>query len=425
MATPQEVVSTDVKSADTTFTIGDSLYVVDMTPKINSDRYAYSLSLPLMNHGYIPNYKAPTLQDEIDRQKADSARIDACLPRYAEAYERQLSRDAERINAQFYAVGGNPRSFKFARNTNFVVPIVDMSMFTAESTIKGTQLQNVPQIVADNNLDLDDLTPEIKVKTDRWHWKGEHSIQMSQTALSSNWYNGGNNNLTVNSMQHINVNRYDENKKTTFEIDMALKLSGYYTETDEYHKMKISDNELAMNIKYGYKAFKKWYYTLQTYAKTQLFDFYPSNSQDVTATWISPLEVNVALGLDYQYVNPKETFSLSLLLAPLSYNLTYVNDPRVDPTRYGIDEGKNANHEIGSTATFKMDWKITNWIKWTSRLYYFTSYKDVLLEFENTLNVSLGRLFSARLYFYPRFDDKMDSNIQTKEILTFGFNYAW
>lgn len=413
-------------------TVTDSTWVADLlaadsiqAPQLNSDRYAYSLTLPLTNHGYIPEYTAPTIADEIERQKADSARVDACLPRFAEPYERQLARDAERINAQFFAINGNPRLFRFARNADYVIPSVDMSQFTVESTIIGTQLTNVPAIIADNNLAMDDLVPELKVKTDRWHWKGDHSVQMSQTSLSNNWYNGGDNNLTVNSLQRINVNRYDENKKTTFEIDMSLKLSGYYTETDTLHKMKVSDNEFTINVKYGYKAFKKWYYTIQTYAKTQLFDFYPSNSNQITATWLSPLDVNVAAGLDYQYVNPKETFKFSLLLAPFSYNLRYVNDPRVDVTRYGIDEDKHASHSIGSTATVKMDWTITNWLKWSSRLYYFTSYEDVLVEFENTLNIALGRLFSARLYYYPRFDDKIDDRVETKEILTFGFNYAW
>lgn len=416
-ATPQEVV------ADSVY-VGDSLYVID-TPKLNSDKYAYSLALPLVNHGYIPEYKVPTIADEMARQKADSARIDACLPRYAEPYERQLARDEQRIYTQFYAVNGNPRSFKFARNTDFEIPTVDMSQFTVESTIIGTQLTNLPQIIADTNLEMDDDVPEMKLKTDRWHWKGDHSIQMSQTALSSNWYNGGDNNFTVNSHQRINVNRYDEDKKTTFEVDMSLKLSGYYTETDTEHKMKVSDNEFSANIKYGYRAFKKWYYTIQTYAKTELLDKYPSNSNALSSTWLSPLEVNVALGLDYQYTNPKETLKFSMLLAPASYNLRYINDPRIDVTRYGIDADKHASNEFGSTATIKMDWAINSWLKWSSRLYYFTSYEDVLVEFENTLNIALGRLFSARLYYYPRFDDKMDSEIQTKEILTFGFNYAW
>lgn len=420
LTTPQVVTSASGSASVDSLLVN---YVQE--PQLNSDRYAYSLVLPLTNHGFIPDYKTPTLSDEIARQKADSARVDACLPRYAQPYERQLARDAERINAQFYAINGNPRLFKFARNTEFEIPTIDMSQFTVESTIIGTQLTNVPKIIADNNLAMDDLMPEIKVKTDRWHWKGDHAVQMSQTALSSNWYNGGDDNLTVNSQQRINVTRFDENKKTTFEIDMSLKLSGYYTKTDTVHSMKVSDNEFSINIKYGYKAFKKWYWTIQTYGKTELLDKYPSNSTSLSATWLSPLDLNVAAGLDYQYTNPKETFKFSMLLAPVSYNLRYVNDPRVDVTRYGIDPDKHASNDFGSTATIKMDWTINNWLKWSSRLYYFTTYKDVLMEFENTLNIALGRLFSARLYYYPRFDDKIDDRIQTKEILTFGFNYAW
>lgn len=426
---PQEEVKADSIISDTLRanidTIIADIEIPKYEPKVNSDKYAYNLTLPLTNHGYIPNYTTPTLTDEVERQKANDNRPDNCLPRYAEVYERQLARDAENIQAQFAAINGNPRKFRFARNADYVIPTIDMSQFQVESTIVGTQLQNIPQIEADMNLTMDDLMPEMQVKSDRWHWRGDHSVQMSQTALSSNWYNGGDNNLTINSHQLFNVKRYDEEEKTTFECDMSLKLAAYYTTSDTVHAMKVTDNEFAINIKYGYRAWKKWYYTLQTYAKTELFDHYGSNDPNVKSTWLSPLDVNVSLGLEYKTPAKNKNLNFSLLLAPLSYKLRYVNDPRVNVTSYGIDEDKHSKHDFGSTATLKLDWKITEWAKLSSRIYYFTSYHDVLVEFENTLNIALGRLFSARLYYYPRFDDTVDSRVQTKEILTFGFNYAW
>mgnify|MGYP003320087062 CR=1 FL=1 len=250
---------------------------------------------------------------------------------------------------------------------------------------------------------------------------------LGNNAYASNpmWYKGGDNNMSLSGDQKLAISRYDENQKTTFEMLLDLKLSAYYTTADTVHHLKVSDNLFTWDIKYGYKAWKKWYYSAQLYAKTPVFEYFNSNDTKVKSSFLSPLEVNLSLGMDYKYTSPSKRFVYSLLLAPLSYNVKYVKDDRVNETSYGLKEGDSFLHEFGSTLTNKFDWKMGQNATWSSRLYCFTSYRKVLVEFENTFSFNISRFFSARIYAYPRFDDSLDSEVQFKEMVTFGFNYAW
>lgn len=388
-----------------------------------SEDYLYDMRLPIVSNGSVSDTTALHLGDYLERWDSLSTRKDLMLLPYEALYEEPELQEKERHVSRFRYAMEDPRRFRFARR-KFDVPTQESQIIDTRNNVMTARL------VDESDLDLGDATLEgfgqsIILKADKWHWKGDHTLQMQQTALSDNWYKGGENNMSVSSQQKFTVNRYDENAKTTFDMILDLKLSGYYTKADTVHSMKVSDNVFSLDMKYGYKAWKKWYYSTQVYAKTPVFDQYQSNNRETKATFLSPLEVNVSVGMDYKYTSPSKKFVYSLMLAPLSYNLKYVRDDRVNPTSYGIKEGEFSLHEFGSTLTNKLDWKMGKNVSWSSRLYCFTSYSSVLVEFENTFNFSIGRFFSARIYAYPRFDDSRDTRLQVKEMLTFGFNYQW
>lgn len=291
---------------------------------------------------------------------------------------------------------------------------------------------NVHHALESVRIDVVDYTIEYaplltdKVHADKWHYRGFTSLQMSQTAMSENWYKGGENNMTLYSDHKFEIKRYDENKLTTFETVMQVKLGLYYTASDTIHPTRVNDNQFLLDVKYGYKAWKNWYYSTQLTFKTPLFNLYPANSHTVKSAFLSPAETNVSVGMDFKFENKKKTLSYSLMLAPLSYNLKYVHHEKVDVTKYGIERDHRSLNQIGASLTSKLEWKITKDISWASRLYAFTSYESVLGEFENTFTFKVNRYFSARVMFYPRFDDHTASRVwQMKEMLTFGFNYIW
>ena len=397
--------------------------VMDLELPAKDEDYLYAMRLPLMSSGAVADTSKLHLSDFMVVGDSLETLADGVLRSFEHHYDAQQLMEKERHVSRFRYAEVDPRRFRFARR-KLDMPTLESQIIDTRNNVLTTRLVDAAE------LDLGDATLEgfgqsIILKADKWHWKGDHTLQMQQTALSDNWYKGGENNMSVISQQKLVVNRYDENAKTTFDMIIDLKLSGYYTKADTLHAMKVSDNQLSLDMKYGYKAWKKWYYSTQIYAKTPIFDQYQSNNAQTKATFLSPLEVNVSVGMDYKYTSPNKKFVYSLMLAPLSYNLKYVRDDRINPVSYGIDEGEFSKHEFGSTLTSKLDWKMGKNVSWSSRLYCFTSYSSVLVEFENTFNFNISRFFSARVYAYPRFDDDRDNRLQMKEMLTFGFSYQW
>lgn len=393
-------------------------------PQLSAEmRYLYDMRLPVISSGSVPSDSITSLAQlvEIDEQQTATDQLPIAHP--DELYERQLLNEEQRHRVRFNYASVDPRRFRYARRP-FDVPTSDSRTIDTRSTVQGLRLVDDIDVNFGNTA-IEDFDRTFLLKADRWHWKGDHTLTMQQTALTSNWYNGGDNNMSVSGEQKLTVTRYDEDSKVTFEGVLDLKLSGYYTKADTIHRMRVSDNEFTLSLKYGYKAWKKWYYSAQLYAKTPVFDFYSPNSKVCKSTFLSPLEMNLAFGVDYKYTSPNKKFTYSLLLAPLSYDMKYVNDPRVNVTSYKIKEGETSLHNFGSTVTTKFDWKMGQNATWSSRLYYFTTYHAMKVEFENTFNFKISRFFTTRIYLYPRFDDALDAKAEVKEMLTVGFSYAW
>ena len=69
-------------------------------------------------------------------------------------------------------------------------------------------------------------------------------------------------------------------------------------------------------------------------------------------------------------------------------------------------------------------------ISWKTRLYGYTTYKRMLVEWENTLTFVVNKYISSNLFIYPRFDDgatKDDKHgyWQLKEYVSLGFNFGF
>lgn len=417
-------IATDSQYVRTTI---DSLHAeVDALPHYwgeNDMLYLYDMRLPIINSGKVPADSLAHFYEQTQELEQLDETESWHIGHYDQTYRRQRLNEEQRHLVRFRYASSDPRRFRYARR-RFDVPTGDSQTLDTKTTMQQTRIGDDLDIDF-GKADLESFGQYFELKADKWHWKGDHTLTLQQTALSPNWYKDGDNNMSISGTQKITVKRYDEEAKTTFEGVFDLKLSGYYTKADTIHQMKVSDNELSMTLKYGYKAWKKWYYSGQIYAKTPVFDYYKPNSTTCKSTFLSPLELNVSLGVDYQYTSPNKRFTYSLLLAPLSYDLKYVRDGRVNEADYGISDGDASMHKIGSSITTKFEWKMSENASWSSRLYYFTPYSSLQVEFENTFNFRISRFFTARIYAYPRFDDSRDTKAEFKEMLTVGFSYQW
>lgn len=290
-------------------------------------------------------------------------------------------------------------------------------------------------ISAERSASLDAPSVEtIEIKRKYWINSGEHRLQFSQNYFSDNWHKGGNNNLVVNNYHVLRANYHKE--KVRFDNTFEWRLSMYTTPDDTLRKFNIGDDMIRYYGSLGVDAFvKKWSYSTNLEVKSQLFNNYPANSDVIRSAFLSPLYVNAGVGMRYYLDKRSEKVRnrrvrLTIDMAPFSMNYRYVMNDAVDVKRYGISEGHKSKMEIGTTITMNMKYDITRYVVWDSRLKYFTSYKNVLAEFENTLNMALSQYFSTTLYLHTRFDDSVPrdpklSYLQVNEMVSFGLNYKW
>ncbi len=278
--------------------------------------------------------------------------------------------------------------------------------------------------------------PTVKAKeVEKRHWiRGFNvSLQFSQAYVSPNWYQGGNSNINglANIYYNVKLNQAFH-PNLLFESTMQYKLGINNAPEDKVHSYNISDDLLQLTSTFGVKAARRWYYSVSGMFKTQLLNSYKPNSNDVQSAFLSPGELNVGVGMTYNFTNTKKTISFDASISPLSYNLKTCTYWRVDPTAYEIAEGRKCRHKFGSSAELKFQWKISYNITYSTRMFAFTDYSDAYADWENTIVFDINRFLTTQIYAHLRYDsatqpcdDPQWHKLQIKEILSIGFAYKF
>ncbi|MCM1319286.1 MAG: DUF3078 domain-containing protein [Muribaculaceae bacterium] len=270
------------------------------------------------------------------------------------------------------------------------------------------------------------------VRRTNWLHKTDASLQFSQAYLSPNWYQGGNNNLSllVNLLWDVRLNEV-YHPSILFESTLSYKLGLNSTPQDSIHKYSVSEDLLQYNMKFGIRAKHKWFYSFTTQLKTQILNVYGENSYTRKAAFLSPGELNLGIGMTYSTTTMRKRLKLNVSIAPLSYNLKTCIDHAVDPTQFGITAGRLTNSQWGSNAEVTLNWDLLANVSWRSRLFLFTNYADFQGDWENTFNFTINRFLSTQIYVHLRYDTTSDAmsdrwrHWMLKEILSFGFRYAF
>lgn len=274
---------------------------------------------------------------------------------------------------------------------------------------------------------------DIELKRANWLHSFGSSVQFSQAYISPNWYQGGNDALSMIAQvaYGVKLNRKFYPKKMA-ELDVSYKLALTSAPDDSLRKYSITEDLFQLNAKVGLKAMRNWFYTVTLNFKTQFFNNYPVNSTKLAAGFLSPGELNVGLGMTYDLDVPKHRITLNASISPVSWNLKTCIDRQLDPTTVGIDAGRRTKTQIGSSTEIKFHWGITRDIDYDSRIFAFTQYDDSQLDWENTVNFSINRFLSTQLYVHLRYDsttaqipDTKWHRWQLKEILSLGFQYKF
>ena len=295
-------------------------------------------------------------------------------------------------------------------------------------------------ITVDLDTDVPDTIAFVAKKPNFWKVTGSASLQFTQSYFSDNWYQGGENNYAGIGMLTLNA-IYDNRQKIQWDNKLEAQLGFQTTNSDTYHKFRVTSNLLRVTSKLGYKAAKNWFYTGQVMSYTQLAPYYEKNSQDWKANFATPLYLTVSVGMDFKYSKDKKV-TLSVYLSPLAYYMTYVNKFNSRnglynyPKVYGMENADDHFlHKFGPNLTVTSKVVIMKNVTWNSRLYWFSNFHTTLVEWENTIDFAINKYLSAKFYAYPRFDDSSIAYrnnkkhggryLMFKEWLSLGLSYSF
>ena len=310
------------------------------------------------------------------------------------------------------------------RQLELVGPVINPYQ---ESVTPETEL--VQKVVKKTeNADIEAPVDIFVAKPNFWKFSGNYSLQLFQNYVSDNWYKGGESNYSMLGTVTLQAN-YNNKQRFRWENKLEMRLGLQSSRGDTLHAVRASEDLLRYTGKVGLQASKRWYYTFQLIASTQFMHGLKSNDHTIYSAFMSPLTVNPSVGMDYNVNWLKGNLTGSVHLAPIAYNYTYVRKLAM-ATRYGIEEGRRTKSDFGSEITIDLKWQITKDIRWKTRMYAYTTYKRMLMEWENTFTFVVNKYISSNLFLYPRFDDsaKRDDHHgfwQMKEYISLGFNYGF
>lgn len=275
-----------------------------------------------------------------------------------------------------------------------------------------------------------------------WDWGGTLGAQLGQTSLV-NWSQGGNSQLSVSFSGNIFANY--RNKKHVWD---NLFIGNWGINRFKNQEAQINTNLLEINSLYGYRIKKPWFASALVNFRSQFswgFDYPEDNGPKVLSSkFAAPAFIKLALGFDYK---PNEIFSA--FLSPAAGKFTFVReDPRIDETRFGVDEGKIFRGEFGALARFQLKKEILKNVNFFSILEIFNNYtdpnkgnrKNFDVDWQTGIDLKVNDWLSASIFTHVIYDQDImipvdrsgDGNIdgegprtQLRNVLTVGLSYKF
>ncbi|WP_163628648.1 DUF3078 domain-containing protein [Paludibacter sp. 221] len=326
-----------------------------------------------------------------------------------------------RNGARAYIAQTKPELYK---KTSKELPKVSWSQFQAIVTTPVEQIQldeehaHVPVTTSDRIIIR-------RKKISPWVGRANSLLQFSQTYISPNWHKGGNNFTSILGVLSGRLD-YDNKKKIKWENSAEWRAGFNSVDGDTVRFLNPNDDVFKIYSKFGLKATGNFYYSTSAEFQTQFFENPKAvNSHELKAAFLTPIRVNINVGMDYKYKK------LSVVLSPVSFKYIYATDTvNVNPNQFGIKSGENNLKEIGSRLVVELkDYRPIQGLKLNSKFNFYTNYEKVEIDWEIVAELAINRFLSTRLMLNPRFDntvimpDHEKAKIQMKEMLTVGFSY--
>ena len=345
-------------------------------------------------------------------------------------------------NAQNDSIGLRVENIDKHQFRVLIDEMVNLSRITQrESMIVDKVLQNtkIDQKLQKVNTRKPELSP--------WKLTGKIYSGFTQTYINDYWSKGGNSTASALSTFGYDANYSKEKLKWENRLDAKLGLIYYLpdegtTALRNWHKN--SDN-FEINSRLGYSAFKEWYYSAEANFKTQFFQGFNSNKDvDPNSSLFSPAYLTFSGGFDYK---PNKKFST--FLSPLSIKTTYVMNPNVDETVFGLLEGETRRTRFGMAGKIDYVSNIFENVALKTRNSIFVNYglnndgawqliKIPDFDSETTIDFKVNQFITTQINFHFIYDkdveskwkdksgiDQTGTRLQVKEFLTIGISYKF
>ncbi|HNW50142.1 MAG TPA: DUF3078 domain-containing protein [Prolixibacteraceae bacterium] len=284
--------------------------------------------------------------------------------------------------------------------------LVDESVNLSKLTFKDSREVGRIRPTKSNDLKLKKFTTRTPVLSS-WKLVGKSYFGFTQNYINSFWAQGGQSSASALGTFNYVANYAKSKFKWENSADLKLGVVYYLPEegaTTQTNWHKNYDN-LEVNSRLGYSAFKKWYYSAEANFKNQLFIGYKNVADTVpSSAFLSPAYLTFSAGLEYK---PGKDFSA--LLSPVSLKTTYVTNPAVDETKFGLSEGETHKSRIG------MSGKIN---------YTKSVFENVNLKTQNSIFVNFGNNSDGewQLLKLPDFDSETSIDFKVNQFITTQVN---
>ena len=267
-------------------------------------------------------------------------------------------------------------------------------------------------------------------KDSTWRFSGNASLTFSQVALS-NWVAGGQNSLSGEAAAFLSLEHMKGRSAWTNTLDLGFGI----TKLGEDGLVKHLD-KFDFASKYGYQAYKAWYYSALFSLKTQFAAGYkyPDRNNKIS-DFLSPLYGTLALGADYK---PNDKFSM--LLSPLTGRMIYVGAPSLSAIgAFGVKPNEHVKWELGGLvrATYR-DVFLNGQLGLLTKLELFSNYlekpQNIDVSFDVLLDYKLNDFLTAKFQLTMLYDDDqkvpqangtMAPKLQVREMFGIGLAYRF
>ena len=282
-------------------------------------------------------------------------------------------------------------------------------------------------LVKDVEADRLDRERALRNMSSPWRYELNTSLQITQNFATNNWYQGANNSFSMLASAKGYIKYKHEN--ILWENNGEWRAGVSTVSGDSLRKVKNTDDVFRINSKFGYQVHEHWYVSAIGEFRTNLWNNWRANTKELSTSFLTPIRFTLGVGADYKPIK-----GLSVNIAPATYKLVYAmkaESDMVNVTEYGIEEGKNMLHELGSSVRVDWRWRPVREIIVDANFYFFTNYKRVETELELDVDFIINRYLSAKVMIHPRYDSTVElaegqkNKLQLKELISIGFSHTF